>query len=75
MSFRRHAVKPTAALWSLVLLGDMALVVASAGVLMLVALASVATMGLAGVVAWRYAHRPADTVGPVPVRASARRGV
>ena len=57
MSYRRQASKPTAALWMLVAAADVALVLASSGVLVLIALTSLAVVAVASVGTWRYLRR------------------
>jgi hypothetical protein len=71
MSYRRHLAKPSAALWILVALGDMLLILSSAGMLALIALASV--VALAGA-AWLLVRRGAAADQPVPaaVRVASR---
>jgi hypothetical protein len=61
VSYRNHAAKPTAALWMLVAVADVALVLASAGTVALVALASVSAVTVAGIGTWRYLRREATT--------------
>ena len=52
MTYRRHANKPTAALWALVALADIVLLLASGGLLLVVTTASVAAA--VGFLAWRH---------------------
>lgn len=47
MSYRRHAAKPSVALWMLVAVGDVLLILSSVGMLALIALVSVVTVGAA----------------------------
>jgi hypothetical protein len=61
VSYRRQAGKPTTALWTLVAAADVALVLASAGVLALIALVSLAVVVVASVGTWRYLRR--ETAG------------
>jgi hypothetical protein len=70
VSYRTHANKPTAALWALVALADVMLLLASAGVVLLVSLASVGAVAGVGFVAWRYTRRQ---VAPIPVGSGRRR--
>jgi hypothetical protein len=55
MSFRQRTTKPSVALWMLVAVGDIALILASFGMVALIALASVVTMAVGVVGAWRLA--------------------
>lgn len=68
MSYRRNTAKPTVALWMLVALGDLALILASGGVLALVALLSIVTVAVAAVGAWSL-RRGSDR-SAVPARVS-----
>lgn len=77
MSYRRQPSKPTAVLWMLVAVADVVLVLASAGVLILAALALLAVIAAATVGTWRHLRRQAEgadvtapVVGRVPVRRS-----
>jgi cobalamin synthase len=75
MSYRRSATKPTAALWLLVAVADAVLVLASAGVLVLISLLSLAILTAAGAVVWRHLGGQAGGTGasaPIPVRVPSR---
>ncbi|MGS2614246.1 hypothetical protein ACVCAH_06905 [Micromonospora sp. LZ34] len=71
MGYRRKDARPRLALWMLVALGDIVLVLVSAGLPVLVALLSVVTVTVAGVAVWRLSRRGAlareDAPVPVPV--------
>ena len=67
VSYRRHAHKPTAALWMLVAAADVGLVLASLGALVLVALASAVVVTVASIGTWRHL-RP--SVAPSKVAAA-----
>ncbi|NJP32717.1 hypothetical protein [Micromonospora thermarum] len=74
MSYRRKDTGPRVALWMLVALGDVVLVLASAGLPLLVALLTVVTVTVAGVVVWRLSRRSALTrTDAVTVPVAARR--
>ena len=60
MSYRRRDARPRLALWMLVALGDVVLLLLSAGVTALVTLV-VVTVVAAGVAAWRLSRRAALT--------------
>nr|MDT0657951.1 hypothetical protein [Micromonospora sp. DSM 115978] len=49
MSYRHRAAKPSGVLWMLIALGNVALIVASAGVLALIALGSIVTVAVAAI--------------------------
>ena len=49
MSYRHRAAKPTVVLWMLVAIGNVALILASAGVFALIALGSILTVAAAAV--------------------------
>jgi hypothetical protein len=71
VSYRRQTSKPTAALWLLVAAADIALVLASVGVLALAALVSLAVVAVASVGTWRYLRREgagSDVAAPAAVR-------
>ncbi|MGW0431646.1 hypothetical protein ACWDV4_03705 [Micromonospora sp. NPDC003197] len=74
MSNRLNPTKPTVALWMLIAVGDVALIIASAGMVALIALASVVTVAVATVGAWLALHRsvPARNAAPARVPMSAR---
>ena len=80
MRSRHHATKPSIALWMVVAIGDLALLVASAGMVALVALASVLTVAVATVGGWLLLRRgmPNRNIVParmtVPVAARSRAG-
>ncbi|MFC4067475.1 hypothetical protein [Actinoplanes subglobosus] len=70
MSCRRHGSKPTIALWMLVAAADVAIIVASTGLLALMLVLTVlAVTATAGV----YAARSLANREPEPVKAVARR--
>jgi hypothetical protein len=69
MTRRRHGAKPTLALWMLVAVADVALVVASAGVLAVLVGAGVAVTLAAGVAgAWQLTRRATARSEPTPAR-------
>jgi len=72
MRSRRHATKPTIALWTLVAIGDAALILGSVGLVALIALASVVAVAAVG--AWPLLRRglPDRDVAPVTTRPRAR---
>lgn len=72
MSYRRHASKPTAALWMLVAAADVVLILASAGVLALIALASLAAVAVASIGTWRHLHRQVASSGAAAPGAAVR---
>ena len=57
MSYRRKDTRPRVALWMLVALGDVVLLLAGAGLPVLVALLTVVAVTVAGVVFWRFSRR------------------
>ncbi|MFI9641944.1 hypothetical protein ACIG87_18070 [Micromonospora sp. NPDC051925] len=61
MGYRRRDARPRLALWMLVALGDVVLLLLSAGVAALVTLVVVVTLAAAGVAAWRLSRRAAVT--------------
>ncbi|MEV4845605.1 hypothetical protein AB0K20_20625 [Micromonospora matsumotoense] len=63
MSYRRRDARPRLALWMLVALGDVVLLLLSAGVAALVTLVAAVTVAAAGVAAWRLSRRTAMTTG------------
>ncbi|MGC5018531.1 hypothetical protein [Micromonospora sp. DT47] len=75
MGYRRRDARPRLALWMLVALGDVVLLMVSAGLPAMVALLAVVTVAAAGVAVWRFTRRNAlagqDAV-PVPVVARRR---
>ncbi|WP_422734329.1 hypothetical protein ACN26Y_03670 [Micromonospora sp. WMMD558] len=74
MSYRRKDTRPRVALWMLVALGDVVLLLASAGLPVLVALLTVGTVTVAGVVVWRLFRRATLTrTDAVTVPVAARR--
>jgi hypothetical protein len=79
MSYRRHGSKTTIALWMLVAVGDVALILASAGVVALVALVGVVALAVGMAGAWLLLRRGVTgeerVAAPVPVpgRVPARR--
>ncbi|MEU9505054.1 hypothetical protein AB0D32_02075 [Micromonospora sp. NPDC048170] len=75
MGYRRRDARPRVALWMLVALGDIVLLLVSAGLPLLYALVTVVTVTLAGVGAHRFARRGAiarDDAVTVPVAARRR---
>ncbi|WP_406038014.1 hypothetical protein OG799_24530 [Micromonospora sp. NBC_00898] len=75
MSYRRRDTRPRLALWMLVALGDIVLLLVSAGVPALVALLGVVAVTVAGVAAWRLTRRSAlagEGAATVPVAARRR---
>ena len=60
MSYRRRDTRPRLALWMLVALGDIVLLLVSAGLSALVALLGVVAVTVAGVAAWRLSRRRDD---------------
>jgi|tagenome__1003787_1003787.scaffolds.fasta_scaffold20791184_3 hypothetical protein len=69
MSCRSHATKPAIALWVLVALADLALLVATVGVLTVVlAVAGAAVVAAAVVRLWMMGHRPRAAAMPGPSR-------
>ncbi|SCG42551.1 hypothetical protein [Micromonospora inositola] len=74
MSYRRKDTRPRLALWMLVALGDIVLLLVSAGISALVALLGVVAVTVAGVAAWRLTRRSTLAgEGTVPVPVGARR--
>jgi hypothetical protein len=72
VSYRRQASKPTAALWMLVAAADVALVLASSGLLVLIALVSLAVVVVASIGVWRHMRRQvagSEVAAPAAVRA------
>jgi len=69
MAHRRHGSTPSYALWTLVGIGDLALLVANVGVTVLIALCAILTLGLAGFGA-SVVKRSHNRV-PVPVKRDA----
>lgn len=67
MSFRRRAAKPSVALWMLVAIGDVALILASAGMVALIALASVVTGAVAVTCTWLLMRSSGSTRNAVAV--------
>ncbi|MFG3703790.1 hypothetical protein ACGF7U_03500 [Micromonospora sp. NPDC047670] len=75
MGYRLKDARPRVALWMLVALGDIVLLLVSAGLPVLFALLSVVTVTLAGVAAWRVTRRGGlarDNAVTVPVAARRR---
>lgn len=70
MSYRRHMAKPSAVLWMLVALGDVLLILTSAGPLALIALAG--AVSLVGA-AWLLVRRGTAGGQTVPVASRAAR--
>ncbi|GAB3170511.1 hypothetical protein FHX75_12311 [Micromonospora palomenae] len=74
MGYRRKDARPRLALWMLVALGDIVLLLVSAGMPALVALLAVVTVTAAGVAAWRLSRRSALAgEEAVPVSMATRR--
>ncbi|SCL18992.1 hypothetical protein GA0070624_1657 [Micromonospora rhizosphaerae] len=74
MGYRCKDGRPRLALWMLVALGDIVLLLVSAGVPALVALIGVVAVTVAGVAAWRLARRTALAgEGRMPGPVAARR--
>jgi uncharacterized protein (DUF58 family) len=74
MNRRRHATKPSLALWMLVAVGDLVLVVANLGVAAMIALLGVVTAALAGLGASVMRRSAAARQRePVPVAMPVRR--
>jgi hypothetical protein len=74
MSYRRKDTRPRLALWMLVALGDIVLLLVSAGISALVALLGVVAVTVAGVAAWRLTRRSGLAgEGAVTVPIAARR--
>ncbi|WP_422771765.1 hypothetical protein ACN28C_01145 [Plantactinospora sp. WMMC1484] len=79
MRSRHRATKPSIALWMLVAIGDLALLVASIGVVALIVLASVVTVAVGTIGAWLLLRRgvpdraamPAQMAVPAAARARA----
>lgn len=70
MNYRRYGRKPTIALWMLVAVADVAIIVASAGLLTLfLILAALAVIGGGGLIAARNLGAPE----PTPAKVAARR--
>ncbi|MBE1487004.1 hypothetical protein [Plantactinospora soyae] len=68
MRFRHRATKPSIALWMVVAIGDLALLVASVGMVALVALASVVIVAVATVGGWLLLRRGMQDRNMVPAR-------
>ncbi|NBE81367.1 hypothetical protein [Micromonospora rubida] len=78
MGHRIRDARPRLALWMLVALGDVVLLLVSAGLPVLFALFSVVTVTVAGVAAWRMTRRGAlareeRISGPVATPVASRR--
>ncbi|MEU2612740.1 hypothetical protein ABZ570_14340 [Micromonospora sp. NPDC007271] len=74
MGHRHKDTGPRLALWMLVALGDLVLLLVSAGLSAPVAVLTIAALVVAGVAAWRLARRTTLTGRrPVPVAAGPRR--
>ena len=69
MSYRRQIAKPSVALWMLVAIGDVLLILAHAGLIALIALAGVVTLGGG---AWLLVRRGATTNEAIAVPAGSR---
>ncbi|MEE6259626.1 hypothetical protein [Plantactinospora sonchi] len=70
MSFRCRAKKPSIALWMLVAVGDLALLVASLGVVALIVLVGVVTVAVGAVAGWLVLRRGEPNRNLVPARAT-----
>lgn len=68
MGYRHRAAKPRVALWMLVAIGDVALILASAGMVAVIALASVVAVAVAAVGVWRFMRQATPEREPVPAR-------
>lgn len=68
MRSRHHATKPSIALWMLVAIGDLALLVASIGMVALIVLASVVTVAVGTVCAWLLLRRGVPGRAAMPAR-------
>ena len=74
MGYRHRDTGPRLALWMLVALGDVVLLLVSAGLSAPVAALGVVALTVAGVAAWRLARRTTLTGrGAVPVPVGSRR--
>lgn len=74
MRYRHRDTGPRLALWMLVALGDVVLLLVSAGISVLVAAIGVVALVVAGVAGWRLARRTTLTGrGAVSVPAASRR--
>ncbi|MEO3922833.1 hypothetical protein ABGB07_02975 [Micromonosporaceae bacterium B7E4] len=68
MRSRHHATKPSIALWMLVAIGDLALLVASVGMVAMIALASVVAVAVGTVCGWLLLRRGVPNRTAVPAR-------
>jgi hypothetical protein len=68
MRSRHHATKPSIALWMVVAIGDLALLVASVGMVALVALASVVIVAVGTVGGWLLLRRGMADRNMAPAR-------
>lgn len=68
MSNRLNSTKPSVALWMLIAVGDVALIIASAGMVALIALASVVTVAVATVGTWLMLRRSVPARNAAPAR-------
>lgn len=68
MRSRHHATKPRVALWMLIAVGDLALLVASIGMVALIALASVVTVAVGTLGGWLLLRRGMPNRSVVPAR-------
>lgn len=77
MSYRRRDARPRLALWMLVALGDVVLLLVSAGIAAFIALLSVVTVAVCGLGVWKLTRRGAlvREDAPVAVPAMSRRRV
>ncbi|HEX2771170.1 MAG TPA: hypothetical protein VHN18_01915 [Micromonosporaceae bacterium] len=72
MSYRRHAAKPSVALWMLVAAGDVLLILSSVGIFALIALVSVVAVGAAAGYLLMRRSAAADEAVPAAVRVGSR---
>lgn len=70
MRSRCRGTKPSVALWMLVAIGDLAILVASLGVVALIALVGVVTVAVGAVGGWLVLRRGEPSRNLVPARAT-----
>lgn len=68
MSYRNRGAKPTVILWFLVALGNVALIMASAGLVALIALSSVVAVVVGGAMLLRRASESVPVRAPMQAR-------
>ena len=74
MNCRRHASKPTLALWMLVAVAEVALIVAAAGLMtVLLIVAGVIAVAACAAGVWMLMHRDTAVTEAAPARIAARR--